>query len=437
MPIKQNRIRTILLAILLFLVVVLIGLLIYRTFFKSDTTEPIIEQPSIETPDGQFPTSGQAKPKEITEGVTEHPQKEKQKEKVIEDLEDIKEITPEVSEVAKGGFTKTNFLNNTKVEHTVLNKNKDSLFVYNPDDSKFYKMDNLGNLEALSDKKFHNVSNVTWSPNKDEGILEYPDGSNIVYNFETEEQVTLPRHWQDFSFSDSGKDIAFKSYANNPEDNWLAISKNDGSNPIPIEPLGENGQYVDVKISPTDQIVATFRKPSTGSRQEIYFIGKNKENFKLTMVEGYNFKSQWSPDGKKMLYSVTNQDNNNKPQIWIVNAHGESIGSKRTKLPITSFADRCVFDNSGNNIYCAEPIEMPNNAGVLTSFLKNSATDEFGQPIPIPSMIVKVNIHSKAKDIIAIPDELSDIDNIYLNDKEDLLFYTDNEFGLIRKIKLK
>jgi hypothetical protein len=80
--------------------------------------------------------------------------------------------------------------------------------LYNSADGKFYKIDANGKLVALDDQVFYNVQNVAWSPKKNESIIEYPDGTNIYYNFDTKKQVTLPKQWQDFSFSPLGDQIA-------------------------------------------------------------------------------------------------------------------------------------------------------------------------------------------------------------------------------------
>ena len=66
---------------------------------------------------------------------------------------------------------------------------------YNQQDGKFYQLNGAGQASELSDEVFFNVDNVVWSPSNNESIIEYPDGSNIFYDFDTKQQVTLPKHW--------------------------------------------------------------------------------------------------------------------------------------------------------------------------------------------------------------------------------------------------
>ena len=51
-------------------------------------------------------------------------------------------------------------------------------------------------------------------------------------------------------------------------------------------------------------------------------------------------------------------------------------------------------------------------------------------------MITRINVATGKKEILAIPDDLSDITRVFVNEEEDTLFYTNDEYGNIRKISL-
>ena len=82
-----------------------------------------------------------------------------------------------------------------------LNSSNGNMRYYNSLEGKFYKITTDGSITSLSDKTFYNASKVTWATTKDKAIIEYPDSSKIIYNFDKSSQVSLPRHWEDFSFS--------------------------------------------------------------------------------------------------------------------------------------------------------------------------------------------------------------------------------------------
>lgn len=255
------------------------------------------------------------------------------------------------------------------VEQTVvgatLSGNRNLQF-YSDRDGKFYRLDANGNAQALSDQIFFDVDTVNWSPNSNEAIIEYPDGANIYFNFDTEKQVTLPKHWEDFSFSDEGDQLVSKSIGLSPENRWLVVSNPDGTGARFVEPLGNNANRVEVDWSPNRQIVATSRTGEQlgADRQEILMVGLNGENFPSITVEGRGLVSEWSPTGDQLLYSVYNARNDFKPELWIVNANPATMGTGRRLLSVDTWADKCAFDsNDARFVYCGVPATLDKGAG--------------------------------------------------------------------------
>jgi hypothetical protein len=169
-----------------------------------------------------------------------------------------------------------------------------TLRYHNASDGKFYEVLPDGTIKEMTDQVFYNVQKITWAKTKDEAVLEYPDGAKIIYNFETKKQVTIPNHWEEFSFSPDSNELAAKSVGLSPENRWLITFNDDGTGTKLIEPMGENADKVQVDWSPSRQVVAFSQ---TGEalgvdRKEILFVGLNGENFKSTVVEGNDFRPQ-------------------------------------------------------------------------------------------------------------------------------------------------
>ena len=236
---------------------------------------------------------------------------------------------------------------------------------YNATDGKFYRVGADGKITSLSEQVFYNASNVTWAKGKDVAVIEYPDDSKIIYNFETQKQVSLPKHWTEFSFAPDGGQVAAKSIGLAPENRWLVTINNDGTNARNIEPMGDYADEVTVDWSPSRQVVAFSMtgEPLGSERREVLLIGLNGENFKSTVVEGLGFEPQWSPTGKKLLYSVYNANSDYKPELWIVNSYGDQIGSDRKTVKLNTWADKCSFGDD-NTLFCAVPKDLPEGAGM-------------------------------------------------------------------------
>lgn len=390
--------------------VVLIGFAIYSVFFRTPVTEVTPEETATSTGTG-LPVAEEGTGQIVTEtgGV----------EVVLPELEE------KPSEVAKGGLTKVTELSDAKVENATLSQDGSDLEYYNKETGQFYTIDKNGNATLLSDKVFYNVEKVTWSPKETKAILEYPDGSNILYNFDTEKQVTLPQHWKDFDFSPDGEKIVMKSMGTSESNRWLAVSNDDGSKVTPIEDLGSKDATVYPSWSPNRQSIAMYTEGSNFDSQEVYFVGLNNENFESTTIEGRGFDPLWSPKGDKLLYSVYSSDNDYKPNLWIVNAQGDKIGTNRTNLNIETWASKCTFADN-YSVYCAIPNSLPEGSGLFKDLAKSTQDN-----------LVKIDLASGQKKLVAVPDGVYNMTNLIVSENGYYLYFTDNSSGKLNQIRLK
>lgn len=298
--------------------------------------------------------------------------------------------------------------------------NAGDLRYYNANDGKFYRLLPTGRLEKLTDQVFYNAQKVTWAKNKNIAIIEYPDSSKIIYNFDTKKQVTLAKNWQDFSFSSDGNQIAAKSLGLDPSSRWLITVNSDGTGAKLIEPMGENADKVTVSWSP-DQQVAAFSQtgaPQGGERREVLFVGLNGENFKSTIVEGSGFLPQWSTTGNRLLYSVYSSRSDFKPELWIVDSQGDSIGNNRQLLQLNTWADKCTFSND-DTLYCAIPRNLPTGAGMSRS-IANSNPDD----------LYKIDLKTGLKTPIALDGDYT-VNTIFYDTAQNKVIFTDlNKTGV-------
>src|SRR3989338_8021179 len=103
---------------------------------------------------------------------------------------------PAVSDVASGGLTRSTAVTSSQVIGTAVARDGSGVIFYEPSSGQFFKTDSRGSANKLTDEIFFEVEKVTWSPNQTQAVLEYPDGSNILYDFSNQRQVTLPTHWK-------------------------------------------------------------------------------------------------------------------------------------------------------------------------------------------------------------------------------------------------
>lgn len=393
------------------LAILVIAYLIYFVFFFSPAEEPPRERPGTTTEPGGFPEAGEGEGFSTTTEPGTIPEEEEEEE--------------QADEVAQGGVTETTPVNEDPSLEPTVTPDGDGVRYYSQKDGKFYRLDENGNLETLSDKIFHNVENINWSPTRDKAILEYPDGSNIIYDFEEEKQITLPKHWQDFDFSPGGEEIITESIGLDPDNRWLAIADENGGNVRTIEKIGEYDDTVYPEWSPNQQIVAMYTKGVDFNRQEVFFLGKYDENFKSTIIEGRDFRPKWSREGDKLLYSVYSSNNDMKPKLWVVNAQGNKIGTGRQSLDLNTWSDKCVFADN-KDVYCGVPENLEEGAGLFPEMAEQTKDN-----------LYKINVQTGQKQLVAIPDKDVNVSDLSISGDGSKLYFKDNLSGKIHKINLK
>ncbi len=331
-----------------------------------------------------------------------------------------------VSPVAQGGVTVvTPVYTNATLGATMTSSG--TMSFYDRNSNKFYRMNADGSTTLLSNKEFYNVQNATFDPRGSKAIMEYPDGSNIYYDFNTGKQVTLPKHWQEFEFTAQGDKIAAKSLGTDVSNRFLVVSNPDGSGARPVQELGENADQVTVAWSPNSQVVAmaSTGEPYGTDGKEVYFIGQNQENFRSMVVEGLDFRPLWSPSGGQMLYSAAASGSDYKPELWVVDASGDDIGKNRRSLNINTWADKCTFDNE-NTVYCAVPDDLQTGVGLQPSLADNT-----------PDTIYKIDLNTGLQTKVAVPEGQHTIGQLMLTPDRSKLYFTDKNGGLLNKIQLK
>jgi len=404
----QFNIRNILIIIAMVLIVGAAGFAIYYFFFMAPAAPPGVPEEEIEAPIGELP--------EAAEGIIP-----------AEEIEE-EEALPEASPVAAGGITQVETVTPTvTASNATLSGDGSGVQFYDPVNGQFNKVLPDGTIEKLSDQVFFGVDEVTWDGEGQSAILEYPDGSNIVYDFQTKKQVTLPKHWEDFDFSPQNDQIVAKSIGLDPDNRWLIVSDKDGANAQAIEPLGENADKVQVNWSPNNQVIATSRtgEPMGINQQQVLLVGKNHENFPGLVVEGWGFDYQWTPSGDRMVYDVYNMDNNYNPTLWVVDASGSNIGANRRYLKINTWAEKCTFSDN-KTMYCAVPDYLPEGAGLQPELAND-----------IPDTVYKIDLDTGRKTVVGKPADASTVSEMSITADGKYLMYVNQATGEISRMRLK
>lgn len=385
----------------------LFGAALFFLFFRS---QPVPSVPGTPTPaplSGTLPGAGKATPGAIVSST-------------------VPGFLP--SGVTRPGSTgpstpsappKTVVLNERVTQYLSASPTGNGFRSYNGDDGKFYRILADGTKQALSDQAFYDVKDVSWGKTSDKAVLEFPDGSNILYDFSNNRQVTLPKHWTEFDFSPNDQQVIAKSLGNNESNRFLVIANNDGSGAHAIQELGDNASKVQVAWSPNNQVVAySHTGDAVGfDRESIILIGQNQENYKALITEGRGFLPNWSPSGNHLLYSVYTSDNGYLPQLWVSGGTGDNMNANRRRIELNTWADKCTWA-SEDVIYCG----VPSSLGVGAGLQRDS--------VPAgPDSIVKIDLKTGTNTNLGQPDGNHTIQKLTLSADQKTAFFTDRITG--------
>jgi len=338
------------------------------------------------------------------------------------------DLRREPDAVAAGGRTRVEQIYSQRASFNTLTGT--GFRFYNDQDGRFYQLPRDGGAPLqLSAERFPSVSNVTWSQSGQKAVLEFPDGSNIVYDFNSGARATLPKAAHEFSFAPSENDLAYEYLGSTYDDRWVVASQTNGQGQRLIQPVGDEAINVQVNWSPSNQVVATFREPTSSAGEEVYFIGFQGENFLSLQTNGLGFEGEWSPKGEQMLYSVYSEATDYKPTLYIAGAKGDSIGTNNHSLRINTWPDKCTFE-SEKTLYCAVPQELQQGSGIFPELAEN-----------VPDTIYKIDLENNITSLLAIPETEGKksfiIDQMVVSENGRELYFTDRTNGNIYKVPLR
>ncbi|MCX6784527.1 MAG: hypothetical protein NTV81_01140 [Candidatus Komeilibacteria bacterium] len=417
----MDRTRRILLIIGLIVVVVGVTALIYFFFFKSETPALTPVGPGVSITPGGLPQIGGAtgEPTSQTEagrlqGVVRQPA-----------------AGTKPAAIANGALTDIQAVTNNSVVEPQLNS-AGQLVYYDKGSNYFYRLTAKG-AERLSDQAFYGATKITWSSSGDKAVIYYPDDSKIIYDFNKQQQYSVPKVFSEIQFAKDGDHLAAKQITKDPNQNWLVVFSPDGKIMKGVERLGEYGSRVTVNWSADNQVVAFLQEGRGASGAEIFPVGQNKENFASFMVPGFGFESLWAPSGNTFLFSSSLAENGFRPNLYIGRGLADNPGSSQTDLGLQTTPDKCTFNAVGDVAYCAVPENLPAVSGPFPQLAKGLQHDFY-----------RIDLNSGQIRLLGQPfftiegtPQSVDVGRVLISPDESELYFTNQSTGRIYKMRLR
>jgi len=281
------------------------------------------------------------------------------------------------------------------------------------------------NTKKISSSNLKNIFKIIWSADEEKVVAFYLDNGatkKVYYNYLNNEHAFYDAKVGSVAWSPDSKKIAYQ----------FTDPATGQSNVSVADPNGANWKNIfktrltNLIISwPTAQTISLQSQPSGLSTGFLFSLDSATGDFKSVLSDLPGLSAIWSPAGDKILYSKTDSNGKN-PGLYFC----DSAGQNNKNLNLAGLADKCVWNQSGNIIYCALPQQMSSNNIWPDDYYKGLAilSDDF----------YKIDLTASTKTKIAGSTNETgyDAQNLFLSPKGDYLFFTNKKDGLLYRIKL-
>ncbi len=300
-----------------------------------------------------------------------------------------------------------------------------TLLAFDKSQGAFVNIDNQGNVNPLDAFRFSDVRNVAWSPDRSSAILRQSDGTKTVYNFQTKQRLTLPSSWTEVKFTADNQTVVFKNSSTVNDGRWLATGNLNNGGITLLRPLGDNSNSVIVSPSPDGTVAGLATIPIDGNSQNLYFIDSQGGISTPVQIQGGFVQTQWSADGRWLLFSTADTGNQFKPLLWLGAGEGPNRGN-HTQLPLATTASQCAFAKNSTLLVCSVPSGPPQPGyGLSEGAIPN-----------IPHAVMAIDLNSGKLQTIYTPPSPATLTTPVVTADGKTLYITNKTTGLLQSVTL-
>lgn len=283
--------------------------------------------------------------------------------------------------------------------------------------------------KVIFENDLNNLRKAVWSSNKNFVITSFGDGINdkfYLYSYITRKSTELKGGIDDVIWDNQGEKIIYKYFDKNSGERTLNISDPNGSNWKVLTALDDKFNRIKFSHVPQTLFASYWNYPNFYNASSLNKISLIEDGNKEEIISGkFGADYLWSPNGRKILISSVDTSSK-KLKLEI----GDSDGSNLKDLSVPTMVDKCIWSNNGEEIFCAMPLEIPNDSIMPNDYQEGK--------IKTKDTFWKIDANSGKKERIIELEDLSDnfdAYNLFLSPNEDILFfinkYDDKLYGLI------
>jgi hypothetical protein len=301
----------------------------------------------------------------------------------------------------------------------------------------YYSIDNQALKKASPEGKDKSIllSNlpgtalrVIWSPKKDKALIliKQTSGEPLWHfaNLTTKTLIPLKPEMSRLAWDNLGNQIFYQYTNPQSGERTLNVSNPDGTDWKNLTALKRD---TFISAIPRSVSVSFWSKPSALEKTYLESVGLTGENRRLILSEKFGADYLWSPNGEKVLVSVSEEKGGHNILLNVMNQSGGELQT----LSIPTFVSKTVWSQDNKTIYYALPGSLPKDAML--------PDDYFSKPLSTKDTFWKIDTstgkQARLVDLKEITQNMDSAD-LFLTPNEDALFFTDRTTHKLYRIDL-
>ena len=335
------------------------------------------------------------------------------------------EITIPITPQTEGEFTIFK-LSDVAVISPIISDNK--VLYYSKLNGNVLKTDFEGkSIQPLTNIAIPNLITTVWSFDKSQTINIYQENDvvkKVLFDFASQKATQLDSKIKSVSFAPNQNKIAYQFIDDSLGKNTITIADSNGLNWKDIF----NIRMENIRLYWTkDNLLTLTSAPSGIVKGSALTIDTTPKiiSLKKLISDIYGLTIKYSPDGKNLIYSQTDQYGHN-PTLHLIKEGGVA-----EKTNLNTLSDKCAFSKN-NNIYCAIPKIINGSLILPDDFYKNIAN--------FSDIFFKIDMANNKSSIIFDPADFKydfNASDLNISPNEDYIIFINKKDGLLYSIKIK
>jgi Tol biopolymer transport system component len=333
--------------------------------------------------------------------------------------------TQDAAKPASGPITA---VSDSGVFGATIASNGNSIYYFSSDNGQLNQIDMDGKLEkVISTEEFQGIQQILWNKPRNKAIVKRANGpmkSKFLLLDIAQKTVTPVKDNVDsIAWSGLGDKIIYKYYDQKTKKRAVEISDPDGKNWHKIA----DTDFFGLSISPVpgSSDISFWSSPDAFAATTASLINFNGENKREILKDRFGADLLWSPDGKNIAVSSSDQRGGHKIDLALMNSDGGQFRS----LNFPTFAKKCTWSADSKFLFCAIPGNIPDSAILPNDWQEGE--------VRTADTFWKLEIATGKKDRLIEADKINgsfDVLNPFLSQDEKTLFFTNKADGKLYKL---